>query len=168
MNYTVYIIYSVIHDIYYVGQTNDVDRRLYQHNQGLSKYTKPYIPWKLILTISKNSRSEAIQLEKKIKNLSKNRIIRFIEKYRWGQKNIEIQFIQDVKTLSGSDEARLVTIPTSYASSEPPLLRKSHQTSFDGSFIFKPITSYELLIISLHVKKVIIHVLNLIIKRQSF
>ena len=44
--------------------------------------TSPYVPWELILTIAKESRSEAMILEKKLKNLNSEDLIKFIIKYR--------------------------------------------------------------------------------------
>ena len=32
----------------YIGSTNNLKRRLEQHNQGVNMSTKRYIPWKLI------------------------------------------------------------------------------------------------------------------------
>ena len=77
----VYIIYSKNHDLYYIGQTNNFAQRLKQHNSGNSRFTKSYMPWTEVLVIEKPTRSEALALEKKLKNLSRERIIKFIEKY---------------------------------------------------------------------------------------
>ena len=81
MSYCTYILYSEKFDKYYVGQTESISRRFSQHNKGLSKSTKPYIPWTLALTIPKENRSDAMKLERKLKNLSKTRLKKFIEKY---------------------------------------------------------------------------------------
>jgi len=32
----------------YVGISNDVERRLIEHNKGRNRYTKAFIPWKVI------------------------------------------------------------------------------------------------------------------------
>jgi putative endonuclease len=81
MSVYVYIIYSSIFDKYYIGQTHDVTERLRRHNTGLENATRPYKPWSLLLSIRKESRSEAMVLEKKLKNLSRARIQIFINKY---------------------------------------------------------------------------------------
>ncbi len=47
MFYT-YILESEKNKNLYIGYTNDLKRRLGEHNQGLNISTKPYIPWKLI------------------------------------------------------------------------------------------------------------------------
>ena len=79
--FVVYILYSAGFDKFYIGQTNDIKDRIHRHNSGDVPSTKPYKPWIVILTISKETRSEALILEKKLKNLLKERINAFIEKY---------------------------------------------------------------------------------------
>ena len=44
-----------------------MDKRLATHNNGGKKYTTKGIPWVLIKTYDSASRSEAMQLERKIK-----------------------------------------------------------------------------------------------------
>ncbi|MBL7789689.1 MAG: GIY-YIG nuclease family protein [Chitinophagales bacterium] len=79
--YYVYILYSEKHDKYYIGQTNDVKARIERHNNGLENYTSKYIPWILVGFITKPTRAEAVVLEKKLKNLSRERLQIFIAKY---------------------------------------------------------------------------------------
>ena len=43
-----YILYSEKIDKFYVGACNDLDRRLYEHNIGHSKFTKTGVPWKIV------------------------------------------------------------------------------------------------------------------------
>ena len=66
MSYYVYILYSEVQDKYYIGSTQDVTERLDRHNSGKEKYTSKYIPWNLVLSLEKETRSEAYQLEIKI------------------------------------------------------------------------------------------------------
>ena len=79
--YSVYVLYSKNYDKYYVGHSNDTDRRLKEHNdRDGNRYTTKYIPWKLlfVLDVSKD-RGKAIKLEKFIKaQKSKAFILRFI------------------------------------------------------------------------------------------
>ena len=75
-HFFVYIIYSSSHNIYYIGQTNDLDDRMIRHNSNRSKFTKGKGPWELISSIKLTSRSEVLKLEtklKKIKNSKKAR-----------------------------------------------------------------------------------------------
>ena len=80
--YFVYILYSETGNRYYIGQTNNIEDRLIRHNNGYEKSTAPYKPWKLVLMLEKETRSEALILEKKIKNLNTKDLLKFIEKYK--------------------------------------------------------------------------------------
>jgi putative endonuclease len=66
--FIVYILFRHSLKKYYVGQTNDLDKRMHYHNSGQSKYTSKGIPWVLIHKEEKSNRSEVVQLETKIKN----------------------------------------------------------------------------------------------------
>ncbi|HLC83845.1 MAG TPA: GIY-YIG nuclease family protein, partial [Bacteroidia bacterium] len=44
--YYVYILQSELNDSFYKGCTNDLERRLIEHNSGKEKSTKRYLPWK--------------------------------------------------------------------------------------------------------------------------
>ncbi len=80
MTYFVYILYSDRLGKFYTGQTQDVEKRLVRHNKGSEKYTKRGTPWKLMCTVEVNSRSEAMKLERKIKNFkSQKRMREYIE-----------------------------------------------------------------------------------------
>jgi putative endonuclease len=65
--YVVYVIYSSSLEKYYVGSTDDLDRRLHQHNSGKGNFTSKGIPWLLVHTVQCISRSQAFKLELKIK-----------------------------------------------------------------------------------------------------
>ncbi len=71
----VYILFSETSSRYYVGQTTDIDKRLKRHNRGIVPSTKGGIPWKLVLQIPVDSRSKAMQLEKRIKKRGAKRFI---------------------------------------------------------------------------------------------
>ncbi len=67
--YVVYVLYSDRYNKIYVGQTEDLCRRIIEHNEGiLSKYTKRYKPWRVIYTEEHESRSEALKREKQLKS----------------------------------------------------------------------------------------------------
>ena len=74
MKFTFYTVKKL--DGYYVGQTNNIEKRLKVHNTSGKKYTSRGIPWILVKSYKCNSRSEAVRLETKIKNRG---IKRFIE-----------------------------------------------------------------------------------------
>ncbi len=69
MSYFVYILYSQSHDKYYIGQTQNHNNRLFRHNSGVVKSTKPYRPWVLLYTEKYNTRLEAVHREKYLKSL---------------------------------------------------------------------------------------------------
>jgi putative endonuclease len=85
MAFTVYILYSSSLDMYYIGQTGNMANRLVQHNAGGEKFTSRGIPWQLVWTTNKATRSEALTLEKKIKNLNRKRLQDFMTKYSEGR-----------------------------------------------------------------------------------
>ena len=84
MRYYVYILYSPSIDSYYKGQTSDLDDRINRHNNGQEKATKHGVPWTFVWNTIKETRGEALILERKLKNLSRERTIQFINKYKVG------------------------------------------------------------------------------------
>jgi len=52
---------------FYIGQTNDIDRRLYRHNGDMVKSTKNRGPWTLVYQESYQTRSQAMIREKQLK-----------------------------------------------------------------------------------------------------
>jgi putative endonuclease len=80
--YYVYILCSETNSSYYKGQTSNLAIRLQEHNAGKEIATRRYRPWKLVWYTVKNTRSEALELERKLKNItSRKRLQAFIEKY---------------------------------------------------------------------------------------
>jgi len=63
----VYLIKSIHADWYYVGSTNDLDRRLKSHNKGYVKSTKLHCPFVLCKNWLFDSAQEARFFEQKIK-----------------------------------------------------------------------------------------------------
>ena len=68
MKYFVYALKSSIDGRIYVGFTQDVEKRLMEHNAGKTKSTKGYRPWMLIFQIECSGRLEARKLEKYYKS----------------------------------------------------------------------------------------------------
>ena len=52
----------------YVGISTNPEKRLLEHNAGMTKSTKPYRPWILIYKKFIGSRQEARNAEKKLKS----------------------------------------------------------------------------------------------------
>jgi len=84
MEFFVYILYSSEQNIFYKGQTNNLHERIHRHSNGYEKSTCRYNDLKLIWSCTKPTRSEALILETKLKNLSKQRLIDFMLKYNEG------------------------------------------------------------------------------------
>ncbi|MCB9206968.1 MAG: GIY-YIG nuclease family protein [Ignavibacteriales bacterium] len=82
MFYTLYILKSLVADRFYVGHTNNLLRRIDEHNSGQTKSTKPYKPWEVVFTIEITSKSEAYNIERFIKS-KKSKI--FIKKLIKGE-----------------------------------------------------------------------------------
>ena len=83
MEYLVYILESQKNGRLYIGQTDDLEDRLYRHNTGQSLSTKAGIPWKIIHTESYKTRSEAMKREYYLKSLkNKDYIKQQVENYR--------------------------------------------------------------------------------------
>ena len=70
-----YILYSEKSSRYYVGQTADIEKRLQRHNSQRVKSTKSGAPWKLVLKLEVDTRSEAVILESKIKGRGAKRFL---------------------------------------------------------------------------------------------
>ncbi|WP_370390779.1 GIY-YIG nuclease family protein [uncultured Winogradskyella sp.] len=68
MVYYVYILFSAKHKKSYVGMTNDLERRLLEHNSGYSPYTAKFGPWELLHAESFESGQDARQREKYLKS----------------------------------------------------------------------------------------------------
>ena len=66
--FTVYVLQSINTGLRYVGQTGNSTKRLADHNNGLSRYTKNRGPWILLYKEEYKTRSEAIKREKFLKS----------------------------------------------------------------------------------------------------
>ena len=75
--FSVYILFSEEHDKYYVGQTDDLERRLLQHNElSENSFTSRYRPWELGHTIDVPDRTIAIKMERFIKKQKSKKYLR--------------------------------------------------------------------------------------------
>ena len=79
MNYT-YIV-ECADGTLYCGWTNDLDKRIADHNAGKgAKYTKPRLPVKLVYYETANTKEEAMSREWHIKRLSRKEKLRLIQR----------------------------------------------------------------------------------------
>jgi putative endonuclease len=98
MFYT-YILYSQSTNSFYKGHTNDITARLSRHNGKREKYTSKGCPWILVWFAEKGSKSEAYQFEMKLKNLSRDRLIKLMLKFEENIGGPDELFL--IKQLSG-------------------------------------------------------------------
>ena len=76
MAFHVYILYSEKCDKYYIGQTQDLDQRLYEHNMNKGgKFSKSCAPWRLIYSQTYQTRTEAVKREREIKSKKSRKYI---------------------------------------------------------------------------------------------
>ena len=66
--YIVYAIKSEVDNRIYVGFTDNLTRRLREHDSGKTKSTKGFRPWKLFYTERVSERMEARKREKYLKS----------------------------------------------------------------------------------------------------
>ena len=80
MLYTVYILASRKHGTLYIGVTNDIARRVWDHRQGLgSRFVKRYGVTRLVYAETHEEIERAIQREKTMKEWPRAWKIRLIE-----------------------------------------------------------------------------------------
>ncbi len=65
--FTVYVLKSLNSGKHYVGFTENMQRRLREHNAGKSKFTSGHLPWKIIYTEEVTDRILAREREKYLK-----------------------------------------------------------------------------------------------------
>ncbi|MCL2484508.1 MAG: GIY-YIG nuclease family protein [Endomicrobia bacterium] len=79
-NYCVYIMASKKDGVMYIGITNDIARRVYEHKEGLVPgFTKKYKVNKLVYAEMFNNVTEAIEREKQLKGWRREKKILLIE-----------------------------------------------------------------------------------------
>lgn len=66
--FVTYVLKNTVTGKHYIGSTNDICRRLSEHNRGQTKSTKQEGEWKLIYSESYNTSIEAYHRERQIKS----------------------------------------------------------------------------------------------------
>ena len=69
--YFVYILESLKDGDFYKGSTENYIKRLNEHNNGESKFTKSKMPWKLVFVLKLDSKREALIEERRLKRCNK-------------------------------------------------------------------------------------------------
>ncbi|AEV99246.1 hypothetical protein A4D02_32110 [Niastella koreensis] len=70
-----YILYSEKLNKYYIGACINMERRLYEHNIGHSKFTSLGIPWKLLYTEQFEDLDAAKKRELQLKRMKSRKYI---------------------------------------------------------------------------------------------
>ena len=79
-SYYVYFLTNKYNHVLYTGVTSDLHRRVLEHKNGMSKFTKRYNVSKLVYFEIFTNADEAITREKQIKGGSRRRKINLINK----------------------------------------------------------------------------------------
>jgi putative endonuclease len=76
MFHYVYVLESEQNGELYIGRTTDIKKRFKEHNQGLSTYTKRYLPWKLVYYEACISEMDAKRRESYLKTSQGSRLLK--------------------------------------------------------------------------------------------
>lgn len=68
MSYYVYILQSDKDGSYYIGYSENPDKRLEKHNYSKKGYTATKKPWKIVYTEAFSGKAEALKRERFLKN----------------------------------------------------------------------------------------------------
>jgi putative endonuclease len=78
MNYFLYILQSQSKETFYIGSSDDPERRIEYHNAESKGYTKRYRPWKLVYSNGFKTKEEALRAERKVKSWKSKKMIRLL------------------------------------------------------------------------------------------
>ncbi len=82
MVFFTYIIKSEKDGRFFYGQTNNLLRRLNQHNQGVEEATRSDRPWVLVAYKEFGTRSGAMSYERRLKALNtKTEVLKFVKEH---------------------------------------------------------------------------------------
>ena len=89
-DYYVYILTNQYHNVMYIGVTNDLKRRVYEHKAGIIEgFTKRYNVHQLVYAENCHDISDAIKREKQLKNWRREKKNALVEAVNPEWKEIE-------------------------------------------------------------------------------
>ena len=74
--YYAYVLKSIPYEFYYKGHCHDLEKRLDQHNSGMTGSIRPYVPFKVIYFEEFETEKEAIIREKYFKSAAGRRFLK--------------------------------------------------------------------------------------------
>lgn len=100
-NMSVYIMANTVNTVLYIGVTNNLERRVYEHKHGLADgFTKKYNVKKLVYFESTNDPTVAINREKQLKNWHRDWKLNLIMQQNPTFKDLSIDLFGDAETSS--------------------------------------------------------------------
>ena len=75
MGKTFYILQSKKNGSFYVGSSDDLNRRILEHNSGQTKSTKTGQPWKVVFSYDFDNSNAGLSAERRVKALKSRKII---------------------------------------------------------------------------------------------
>jgi len=74
--YYAYMLKSLEHEYFYKGHCQDLQKRISQHNSGMTESIRPYIPFKLVYFEEFEMEKDAINREKYFKSAAGRRFLK--------------------------------------------------------------------------------------------
>jgi len=71
-----YVLKSIEHVYYYKGHCRDLGKRLLQHNSGMTKSIKPFIPFTIVYSETFETEQEAVSREKYFKSAAGRKFLK--------------------------------------------------------------------------------------------
>ena len=71
-----YVLKSIEHEYYYKGHCQDLEKRLQQHNSGMTKSIWPHLPFKIAYFEPFDTEIEAIEREKFFKSAAGRKFLK--------------------------------------------------------------------------------------------
>ena len=75
MGKTFYILQSEKNGKFYVGSSDDLNRRILEHNSGQTKSTKSGKPWEIVFSFDFDDSIAGLNAERRVKSLKSRKII---------------------------------------------------------------------------------------------
>ncbi|MEX2235401.1 MAG: GIY-YIG nuclease family protein [Cyclobacteriaceae bacterium] len=72
----VYFLQSIDQTFLYIGHTDNLERRLREHNEGLNRSTKHYAPFIITAYVAVRGEAKAVELEKYFKTGSGKAVLK--------------------------------------------------------------------------------------------